>query len=479
MSKIPNTLSEFVTKRQSDDLSTSDVIDSLIDSLSDNPHNAFIDLKSPDKLRDEAKQIDEADDPGPLAGVPIAVKDNICTSSLTTTAGSRILKNFESPYEATVVEKLKEAGAIIIGKTNLDEFGMGASNEHSHFGPVTNPEDTDRVPGGSSGGSAAAISANLCLGALGSDTGGSVRQPASHCGAVGLKPTYGRVSRHGLIAFASSLDQIGPITHSVEDSARLLEVISGQDPNDATSVAGEQTQFVEALEQSVDGLTIGLPDEYFDSAEGIDEEVKSHVKNAVDKLEERGAQVKEISLPHTEYAISTYYLIATAEASSNLARYDGVRYGYRAEADDLEQMYRKTRAEGFGEEVKRRIMLGTYVLSAGYYDKYYGRAQKIRTLIRRDFESAFDEVDALITPTTPTTAYKLGEKTDDPLQMYLEDIFTVSANLAGLPAMSLPCGTDTDGLPIGLQILAPAFDEETLFQVGSSWETIYDNEETT
>ena len=454
-----------------------DVVESYIGAIREgDDYNAYIELRDADELIDEAAAIDErresGDPVGPLAGVPIAVKDNICTESTATTAASRMLEEFDPPYQATVVERLEEAGAIILGKTNLDEFAMGSSNETSHFGPVQNPADPERTPGGSSGGSAAAVAADLCAGALGSDTGGSIRQPAAHCGVVGLKPTYGRVSRYGLIAFASSLDQIGPIAKTAEDAALMLEAIAGHDPQDATSVDRSVPVYSHDVDDGVEGLRVGVPEEYFEAEVAVDDDVVDRVRAAIDQLEEAGAEIVDVSLPHTEYAVATYYLIATAEASSNLARYDGVRYGHRAEeADELIEMYEKTRAEGFGDEVKRRIMLGTYVLSAGYYDAYYRKAQKVRTLIRRDFEGAFEEVDVIAAPTTPTPAFEIGEKSDDPLQMYLEDVYTTSCNLAGIPGLSVPCGRTADDLPVGLQLMAPTFGESTMLRAARAVES--------
>ena len=421
---------------------------------------------------EQARRVDEkirAGNAGKLAGLVIAIKDLICIKNEPTTCGSRILENFIPPYDATVIERLLAEDAILIGKTNMDEFAMGSSNETSYFGPALNPHDPERVPGGSSGGSAVAVADGLCTASLGSDTGGSIRQPASLCGIVGLKPTYGRVSRFGLVAYASSLDQIGPFTRTVSDSARILDVIAGYDPNDSTSANVPLPDFSAALTQDCAGLKIGLPREYF--AEGLNPEVKDAIERAIDELRSNGAIVEEISLPHTEYAIACYYIIATAEASSNLARFDGTRYGFRAEGDfDLESMYVKTRSQGFGEEVKRRIMLGTYVLSAGYYDAYYRKAQRVRALIKRDFDRAFEKYDCIITPTSPTTAFKLGEKLDDPITMYLSDIYTVSVNLAGIPALSVPVGPDSNRLPIGLQIMAKPFDEAMLFRVGQAIE---------
>lgn len=403
-----------------------------------------------------------------LLGIPIAIKDNICTDGITTTCSSRILENFIPPYESTVTSRLIKEGYVLIGKTNLDEFAMGSSTENSGFFVTHNPWDLERVPGGSSGGSAAAVCADECIAALGSDTGGSIRQPASFCGVVGLKPTYGRVSRYGLIAFASSLDQIGPITKDVEDSAIMLNIISGYDPMDSTSVSLSVPNFTAVLGQDIKGLRVGVPREYF--IEGIETEVEKSVKDAIKVLESLGAIPVEISLPHTEYAVATYYILATSEASSNLARYDGVKYGLRVEGKNLLDMYMKTRQEGFGPEVKRRIILGTYALSSGYYEAYYKKAQQVRTLIRNDFESAFNHVDVIVTPTSPTTAFKIGEKATDPLQMYLSDIFTIPVNLAGVPAISIPCGFSSEHLPIGLQIIGRHFDEEAILRVAYAYE---------
>ncbi|RLA80102.1 MAG: Asp-tRNA(Asn)/Glu-tRNA(Gln) amidotransferase GatCAB subunit A [Deltaproteobacteria bacterium] len=403
-----------------------------------------------------------------LTGVPLAIKDNICTKGLLTTCASKILGNFVPPYDATVVERLRSHGAVILGKTNLDEFAMGSSTENSGFKTTRNPWSLDRIPGGSSGGSAAAVAAHECVAALGSDTGGSIRQPAALCGVVGLKPTYGRVSRYGLVAFASSLDQIGPLSRTVRDCALLLEAIAGHDPRDSTSVPLPQEGFVDRLEEGVEGLRLGVPKEYF--VEGMDPEVEGRVWEAIKVLQGLGVEVEEVSLPHTEYAIATYYIICTAEASSNLARYDGVKYGLREGEDDLMEMYLETRSKGFGPEVKRRIMLGTYVLSAGYYDAYYRKASQVRTLIKEDFERVLERCDLIVTPTSPTPAFGLGEKVDDPLQMYLSDIFTISANLAGLPALSVPCGFNEEGLPIGLQLIGKPFDEATLLRVAYAFE---------
>ncbi len=398
-----------------------------------------------------------------LAGVPLVVKDNIVTEDFPTTAGSRMLEGFRSPYTATAVERAAAQGAIVLAKSNLDEFGMGSSTEHSAFGPTKNPWDLTRVPGGSSGGSAAAVAVGMAPLALGSDTGGSIRQPAAFCGIVGLKPTYGRVSRYGLIAYASSLDQIGPLARTVEDVGLLLQVISGQDVRDATSVENPVPDYLAQLKRPLEGLRVGMPKEYF--GQGIDPKVRSVVEKMLDRLAAEGVTVVEIEMPHTRYAIATYYLIAPAEASSNLSRYDGIRYGFRAPATDLDSLYRNTRAQGMGEEVQRRILLGTHVLSAGYYDQYYVKAQKVRTLIRRDFDEAFQTVDLVVTPSAPDLPFVLGSRSDDPMQMYLSDICTVTANLAGLPALSVPAGFD-DGLPIGMQWIGPAWSEDLLLRAG-------------
>jgi aspartyl-tRNA(Asn)/glutamyl-tRNA(Gln) amidotransferase subunit A len=406
---------------------------------------------------------------GPLDGIPLAIKDVIATAGLRTTAASRILERFVPSYDATVTARLRASGAVIVGKTNCDEFAMGSSNENSAYGAARNPWDTSRVPGGSSGGSAVAIAADMALGSLGTDTGGSIRLPASYCGVVGMKPTYGRVSRFGVIAYASSLDQVGPFAHDVTDCALLLAAIAGHDPRDSTSVDLPVPDYAAALAGGAKGLRIAIPREYF--VEGMQREVERAVRGAVQTFESLGATSTPVSLPHTEYAVSTYYVIATAEASSNLARYDGVRYGARVGADaNLLEMYRRTRAAGFGPEVKRRIMLGTYALSSGYYDAYYLKAQKVRTLIRRDFTEVFKGADVIVTPTAPTTAFRLGEKTADPLQMYLSDIFTISINLAGLPGIVLPCGFDDAGRPIGLQIVGPPFGEEKVLRAARAFE---------
>ncbi len=416
----------------------------------------------------EADKLRQKGEDKPLLGVPIAIKDNICTRGITTTCASKMLENFVPPFDATVITKLKEAGAVILGKTNLDEFAMGSSTENSAFFPTHNPWDLERVPGGSSGGSAAAVAAGFCAAALGSDTGGSIRQPASFCGVVGLKPTYGRVSRYGLVAFASSLDQIGPLTRSVKDAALILQVIAGKDEKDSTSVPEEVPDYLKDLDMDISGATIGLPEEYF--SEGLSEEVKTRIEEAVKIFEEMGLKVKKIKLPHTPYAVAAYYIIAPAEASSNLARYDGVKYGLRVEGKDLIDMYKKTRSQGFGPEVKRRIMIGTYALSAGYYDAYYKKASQVRTLIARDFAEAFKEVDFIIGPASPTPAFKIGERVSDPLAMYLSDIYTISVNLAGIVGLTIPCGFTDKGLPVGLQIMGPHFSESKVLALGHKFE---------
>jgi aspartyl-tRNA(Asn)/glutamyl-tRNA(Gln) amidotransferase subunit A len=434
--------------------------------------NAFLSL-SPDRAYAQADRIDASLAMGqslpPLAGVPIAVKDVISTRNVETTCGSKILENYVPPYDATAVQRLEQAGAVILGKTNCDEFAMGSSNENSAFGPVRNPLALDRVPGGSSGGSAAAVAAGLAVGALGTDTGGSIRQPGALCGIPAMMPTYGRVSRYGLIAFASSLDRIGPFAKTVKDAAAILNVIAGQDQNDSTSANVPKPDYESKLEEPVSEMRIGIPREYF--APGIDREVQEKVEAGIQRLESLGCQLFELQMPHTEYAIATYYIVATAEASSNLARFDGVRYGLRINGDSLGAMYRKTRGKGFGSEVKRRIMLGTYALSSGYYEAYYLRAQKVRTLIARDFEQAFEKVDAIITPTSPSSAFRIGERSDNPLEMYLADIYTVTGSLAGIPGISVPCGKTSAGLPVGMQILGPHFAEERILRLAHAFES--------
>jgi len=433
--------------------------------------NAYLHF-SPERALAAAKRVDEqlarGEDPGPLAGVPVAVKDVILTQGLRTTCGSKLLAHYVPPYDATAVIRLEQAGGVIIGKTNCDEFAMGSSTENSAFGPVRNPVALNRVPGGSSGGSAAAVAQGSAVVALGSDTGGSIRQPASFCGVVGVTPTYGRVSRYGLTAFASSLDHIGPFSRSVKDSATLLRVIAGRDLRDSTSADAPVPDYTALLDGNVKGLKLGLPREYLKE---LMSETGDLISRGVETLQSLGCQVREISLPSTDYAIASYYIICTAEASSNLARYDGVRYTFRSEmSDTLSDMYRNTRGEGFGAECKRRIMLGTYVLSSGYYDAYYLKAQKVRALVARDFANAFQEVDAILAPVSPFPAFKLGEKIDDPLAMYLSDIYTITGSLAGIPCMSVPCGTTAGGLPVGMQILTRHFDETTMFRLADAFE---------
>lgn len=440
----------------------------------ENPFNSFINVNP--EVESRAKYIYENAKKGKigkLSGYLVGVKDNICVKNMPTTCGSKILHNFIPPYDATVVEKIKEEEGLIIGKTNLDEFAMGSSSEYSYYGPVRNPYNETKVPGGSSGGSAASVSGGIVDVALGSDTGGSVRQPAAFCGVVGLKPTYGRVSRYGLVAFASSLDQIGIFSKTIKDTATLLSVIAGADNRDSTSVDIPVPDYLSLLGEDIRGIRIGIPDEYF--ARGLNPEIEQKIKEYIKFLENSGAHIEKISLPHTPYAIATYYIIATAEASSNLARYDGIRYGLSERGGDLESVYHKTRHSGFGQEVTRRIMLGTYVLSAGYYKAYYDKAQRVRRLIKNDFVEAFKSVDAIFTPTTPTTAFEIGGKIDDPLEMYLGDIYTVPASLAGLPAINIPLGFSSEGLPIGGQLIGNYFQEEVLLNLGYFIEQNYSN----
>jgi len=460
---------------QSKEASVTEITQSFLDRIGqcDDKIKAFLTVEQESALEKAARldrQLASGESKnGLLTGVPLAIKDNIVTQGVRTTCASRILENYIPPYDATVVSKLKESGAILLGKTNCDEFAMGSSTENSAFFPTRNPWDLERVPGGSSGGSAAAVAAGAAPGALGSDTGGSIRQPAAFCGTVGLKPTYGRVSRYGLVAFASSLDQIGPVGNSVSDVALLLQAIAGSDPRDSTSSSRPVEDYLNEMEKEVKGLKIGVPREWFGS--GLDPQIEQSLRVAIQKLEGLGCSVLEVSMPQTEYAISTYYIVAPAEASSNLARYDGVKYGHRsADQKDLESMFKSTRSEGFGEEVKRRIMIGTYVLSAGYYDAYFLKAGQVRTLLRNDYLEAFKKVDFLVGPTTPSLPFKIGEKRTDPLQMYLMDIYTVTANLAGIPGLSLPCGFSQEGLPIGLQIQAPYFQEARLLNLAHALE---------
>jgi aspartyl-tRNA(Asn)/glutamyl-tRNA(Gln) amidotransferase subunit A len=466
------TISEARTRLESGDLSPVELTKAIFKRIEsvENTVKAYVTLTRDHALAcaKEAESRIKSGDRAPLLGIPLAVKDNLCTEGIKTSCSSRILENFIPPYESTVTKKLKKYGYILIGKSNLDEFAMGSSTENSAIGCTHNPWDTARIPGGSSGGSAAAVSADECIAAIGSDTGGSIRQPAAFCGVVGLKPTYGRVSRYGLVAFASSLDQIGPITKDVRDSAILLNAIAGHDRNDSTSASLPVPDFTSVLGQDIRGMKIGIPKEYF--IDGMDKEVEKAVKDAIKNLENLGAVPVEISLPHSEYSIAAYYILATSEASSNLARYDGVKYGFRAEEKELLDMYTKTRKSGFGAEVKRRIILGTYALSSGYYDAYYKKAQQVRTLIQQDFDRALKTVDVIVTPTSPTAAFKIGEKTDDPLQMYLTDIFTISLNLAGVPGLSIPCGFTSENLPVGLQIIGKHFDEASIFKIAYAYE---------
>ncbi len=469
------TISELTAKLARREVSAREATQACLDQIArvDGAIHAFISHDAADALAQADAADKELSQGGRTArcllGVPIAVKDVLAVKNQPLNCASKILGNFISPYDATVIEKLKAAGAIVFGRLNMDEFAMGSSTENSAFGLTRNPWDTTRIPGGSSGGSAAAVAADECLASLGSDTGGSIRQPAALCGCVGLKPTYGRVSRYGLVAFASSLDQIGPFTKDVRDAATLLGVLSGVDPRDSTSVPQPVPDYAAALTGDIKGLKLGLPREYLIG--GLDPEVKAAVDAAVKKFTELGAEIVEISLPHTDYAVATYYIIATAEASANLARFDGIRYGARVEGADPIELYARTRGAGFGPEVKRRIILGTYVLSSGYHDAYYLQAQKVRTLIRNDFLRAFEKVDAIVTPTTPTAAFRAGEKSGDPLQMYLSDIFTISCNLAGIPGISLPCGfTKAPKLPIGLQLLGQPFGEASLLKIAHAYE---------
>ena len=471
------TAHELSTRMRTGEITAKEITAAVLEKIeaTEPEINAFISV-TPEQALTRAEEVDErraaGEKLGPLAGIPLAIKDIICIEGGRTTCGSRILENFVAPYDATIVGRLRRADAVFVGKTNMDEFAMGSSTENSHFGPTRNPRDPERVPGGSSGGSAAAVAADETILALGSDTGGSVRQPAAYCGVVGLKPTYGRISRYGLVAYASSLDQIGPVAKDVEDAALLLEVIAGHDRRDSTSIDAPVPTYTENLKQEIKGLKVGLAREHF--PDQLDAEIAQTTRQAAECLQEVGAELVDISLPvagHPEYCIGAYYLIAMGEASANLTRYDGVKYGYRAEgAGNLLEMYCRTRSEGFGAEVKRRIMLGTYALSAGYYDAYYLKAQKVRTLIRRDFESAFARCDALLSPVAPTTAFRIGENIDDPLQMYLNDIYTVSVNLAGIPGISVPFATAGDGLPIGVQLLAAPLQEERLLRLAYALE---------
>lgn len=460
MSEASLTLKEAVS------LAAKEGPEKLIDSLSKRVRE--VDSKINAYIQFDPERIEKARTEGPLGGVPISIKDNICTRGWETTCASKILKGYIPPYDATIIAKLRQAGATIFGKLNMDEFAFGSSTETSIYGPTRNPWDLERVPGGSSGGSAASVAADEAFAALGTDTGGSIRLPAAFCGVVGLKPTYGRVSRYGLIAFGSSFDQIGPLTKTVEDSALVMNVIAGYDERDSTSADLPVPDYTKALKRNARGLRIGLPKEYF--VKGMDGEVEQAVREAARVYQKLGAEIKEVSLPHTPYSVAVYYIVAVAEASSNLGRYDGVQYGFRARDGNLRDMYFETRDQGFGQEAKRRILLGTFVLSAGYYEAYYRKGQKVRTLIRQDFEKVFGEVDLILTPVSPTPPFKLGERVNDPLTMYLSDIFTIAANLAGVPAMSLPCGFTHSGLPIGMQLMARPFAEETIFHAAYAYE---------
>lgn len=471
MELYKRSLSELIKMLEENRVKLKDIHESISFRINniDNKIKAFVSLNNNIDL-DKIKTKDYID--SYLKGLPIAIKDNMSTEGIKTTCSSKMLKNYNPPYDATVVKKINKSGGIILGKTNMDEYAMGSSTENSAFFPTVNPWGKNRVPGGSSGGSAAAIAAGMAPVALGSDTGGSIRQPASFCGVVGLKPTYGAVSRYGLVAFASSLDQIGPLAKNVDDIAIMMNVITGKDQNDSTSIDNNYPDYTKYLKNDVKGMKIGLPNQYFEME--FDDQVRSSVISAVKKLEKAGAEVKKVDVTGAEYALAAYYIIATAEASSNLARYDGVRYGLRSDnINNLRDMFRETRKEGFGDEVKRRIMLGTYVLSAGYYDDFYLKAQKVRTLIKNDFDKIFKEFDLIVSPTTPTTAFKVGEKRD-PLEMYAADIFTVPVNIAGIPAISVPCGFDKEGLPIGLQIMGPHFKEEKIIQAAYTLEKILD-----
>lgn len=478
MSLFEQKVSELHQRLHNKEISVTDLVNESFNRIGqvEDKVQAFLTLNE-ENARAKAKQLDEklakGEDTGALFGLPIGVKDNIVTKNLRTTCASKILENFDPIYDATVVQKLQQANTVTVGKLNMDEFAMGSSNENSAFKAVHNPWDTDYVPGGSSGGSAASVAAGEVLFSLGSDTGGSIRQPAAYCGVVGMKPTYGRVSRFGLVAFASSLDQIGPITRTVEDNAYLLETISGLDPMDSTSANVDVPSFVSSLTGDVKGLKIAVPKEYL--GEGVGEEARNSVLAALKVLEGLGAVWEEVSLPHSKYALAAYYLLSSSEASANLARFDGVRYGYRTDnAENLLEMYKNTRSEGFGAEVKRRIMLGTFSLSSGYYDAYYKKAQKVRTLIKKDFEDVFQKYDVIVGPTTPTPAFKIGEKLDDPLTMYANDILTIPVNLAGVPGISVPCGFSKDGLPLGLQLIGKHFDESTIYRAAHAFEQATD-----
>lgn len=469
------TIAEIKKQLVEGDMTSEQLVSSCLKRIeqSNKELNALLFVSSDllEQARNADASLSKGEDIGPLGGIPIAVKDNIMVQGWGNTSASQVLEGHISAYDATVVQRLKKAGAILVGRANMDEFAMGSSTENSHFGPTKNPWDKARVPGGSSGGSAVCVAADFVPAALGSDTGGSIRQPASLCGVVGLKPTYGRVSRYGLMAMASSLDQIGPITKTVEDAALIMQAIEGKDPHDATSVELNQTTVPELIEHSLEGVTLGVPDEYF--LDGMDEQVKQLVTDAIEQLQKGGAKIERISMPHTQYALGAYYVLMPCEASSNLGRFDGLRFGYHSMGENLVKTYELSRGEGFGAEVKRRIMLGTFALSAGYYDAYYRKALKVRTLIKRDFDEAFKRVDAIITPTSPSVAWKLGEKFGDPLTMYLSDIYTITANLATVPALSVPCGF-SQGLPVGLQLMGRPFDEHMLYRIGMYYQSVTD-----
>lgn len=471
------TVHELQEKIKNKELSVSDITKAYVDRINEKEKDvkAFVTTTCEEaisKAEDIEKRIDNGELNSEFAGIPIGIKDNMCTKGVRTTCSSKMLENFIAPYDATVVEKLNDAGMISLGKLNMDEFAMGASTEYSYFKKTCNPWNLNRVPGGSSGGSAAAVAADLVPWALGSDTGGSIRQPASFCGVVGLKPTYGLVSRYGLVAFASSLDQIGPITKDVRDAAMLLNIIAGHDEKDTTSYDIPKKDYTKALKTDVKGLTIGIPKEYF--GEGINAEVKEKLEEAIETYKKLGAEVEEFSLDIAEYALATYYIIACAEASSNLGRFDGIRYGYRTENfSNLKELYRNSRSEGFGSEVKRRIILGTYVLSSGYYDAYYKKAQQVRTLVKKEFDKAFEKYDVLLTPTSPTVAFEIGTKSENPLEMYLADICTVSVNIAGLPGISVPCGVNGENMPIGMQLIGNKFEEEKILNAAYAFEQEY------
>ena len=468
------TVHELQEKLQNKEITIKEITESYCDRINEKEPEvgAFVTTyldEAKKKAGDIQEKIDNGEDLGDFAGIPIGIKDNLCMKGTKTTCSSRMLENFVSPYDATVIEKLKNENIVSLGKLNMDEFAMGSSTESSYFKKTRNPWDLNKVPGGSSGGSAAAVAANMVPWALGSDTGGSIRQPASLCGVVGLKPTYGLVSRFGLVAFASSLDQIGPITKDVRDSAMLLNLIAGHDEKDTTSENREKVDYTKALKNDVKGLKIGVPKEFF--GEGINEEVKVNLKNAIETYKELGAEIEEFSLDVAKYALATYYIIACAEASSNLGRFDGIRYGYRTkEYSNLKEIYKKSRSEGFGPEVKRRIILGTYVLSSGYYDAYYKKAQQVRTLVSNEFSKAFEKYDVILTPTSPVTAFKIGEKSNNPLEMYLADICTVSINIAGVPAISIPCGVDSENMPVGMQLIGNKFQEEKILNAAYTFE---------